>query len=108
MFGNVFWRVVEADATHLVLTHVSPDGDQGFSGTLEVRATWWIEGATLWLELEARTNEATIVNLSAHPYFNLRRVGREDFPSVESRPEETYRQRIGHTFSISGPDRPTA
>lgn len=78
VFGNVFWHVCEADATHLVLTHVSPDGDQGFPGALEMRATWRIERATLWLELEARSGQATVVSLSAHPYFNLRGVGRSD------------------------------
>lgn len=78
VFGNVFWHVAEADATHLALTHVSPDGDQGFPGTLAVGATWRVEGATLWLELEARTDAPTVVSVSAHPYFNLRGAGNGD------------------------------
>lgn len=55
----------------LVLTHLSPDGDQGFPGALSVRATYRLEGDSLWLEFEARTTKPTLVNLSAHPYFNL-------------------------------------
>lgn len=71
MFGNVLWDVAEADATHVALRHLSPDGDQGFPGALDVRAVWRIHGATLWLDLEARTDAPTVVSLSAHPYFNL-------------------------------------
>lgn len=71
VFGNLFWLVSETSATHLVLTHVSPDGDQGFPGELTVRATYRLDGATLWLEFEAQTSKPTVVSLSAHPYFNL-------------------------------------
>ncbi|MDN5863790.1 MAG: galactose mutarotase [Gammaproteobacteria bacterium] len=71
VFGNVFWLVSEASATQLVLTHVSPDGDQGFPGELTVRAAYRLDGTTLWLELEAQTSKPTVVSLSAHPYFNL-------------------------------------
>ncbi|HET7306988.1 MAG TPA: aldose epimerase family protein [Gammaproteobacteria bacterium] len=70
-FGNVFWEVENADGTRLVLKHISADGDQGFPGELEVRATWRLEGATLWLEFEARTDAPGPLSLSAHPYFNL-------------------------------------
>jgi aldose 1-epimerase len=71
VFGNVFWTASEASGTRLVLNHVSPDGDQGFPGELEVRASYRLDGATLWLEFEARTSKPTPLSLSAHPYFNL-------------------------------------
>jgi aldose 1-epimerase len=58
-------------ALAIVLTHVSPDGDQGFPGELSVQATYRLDGDSLWLEFEAHTTKATIVSLSAHPYFNL-------------------------------------
>jgi aldose 1-epimerase len=73
-FDKVFWRVAEASAgpaPRLVLTHVSPDGDQGFPGALSVRATYRLEGDTLTLAFEAHTTAPTVVSLSAHPYFNL-------------------------------------
>lgn len=74
VFGKVLWEVAAARVSELVLTHVSADGDQGYPGELEIRATYRLEGATLWLELEARTSKPTVVSLSAHPYFNLRGV----------------------------------
>ncbi len=36
-----------------------------------MRATYQLNADTLSLEFEARTTRPTIVNLSAHPYFNL-------------------------------------
>jgi aldose 1-epimerase len=72
-FDKIFWKVETAAAAPpaLVLTHVSPDGDQGFPGELSVRATYRLEGDCLWLEFEASTTKPTLVSLSAHPYFNL-------------------------------------
>lgn len=73
-FDKRFWNVEETEAEprpKLMLRHVSPDGDQGFPGTLSARATYTLDRDTLTLELEATTDAPTIVNLSAHPYFNL-------------------------------------
>jgi aldose 1-epimerase len=73
-FDKVFWRVAEAagGATPtLALEFVSPDGDQGFPGELVVRATYRLDGNTLWLAFSAETSKPTVVSLSAHPYFNL-------------------------------------
>jgi aldose 1-epimerase len=70
-FDKVFWRLDRHDATRLILTFVSPDGDQGFPGELTVEAAYWLKGHALCLELKAHTTRATPVSLSAHPYFNL-------------------------------------
>jgi aldose 1-epimerase len=73
-FNRVFWTVAAAEAEpipKLVLAHVSPDGDQGFPGEVTVRATYQLDADTLSLTLEARTTKPTVINLSAHPYFNL-------------------------------------
>jgi aldose 1-epimerase len=73
-FDKVFWKVVSATAEPapaLVLTYISPDGDQGFPGELSVQATYRVDDDSLWLEFEAHTTKPTLVSLSAHPYFNL-------------------------------------
>ena len=85
-FGEVLWRVEDTqggEAPRLVLSHVSPDGDQGFPGTLSTRASYSLDGDTLRLVLEASTDQPTIVNLSAHPYFNFAGVERHDILSHE-------------------------
>jgi aldose 1-epimerase len=73
-FNRVFWSVATAEAEPvptLVLSYVSPDGDQGFPGEVTARASYQLDRDTLTLTLEARTAKPTVINLSAHPYFNL-------------------------------------
>ncbi len=85
-FGQALWQFAEAgggDTPGVTLSHVSPDGDQGFPGTLDVRARYHLAADTLWLTLEASTDRPTVVNLSAHPYFNLAGVERHDVLSHE-------------------------
>jgi len=73
-FDKLYWQVASVtveSGSAIVLTHVSPDGDQGFPGELSVQATYRLDGDFLWLEFEAHTTKSTLVSLSAHPYFNL-------------------------------------
>lgn len=70
-FSKLFWSVAERTENSVKLALRSPDGDQGFPGSLEVDATYTLEADALRLDLAATTNKATPVNLSAHPYFNL-------------------------------------
>jgi aldose 1-epimerase len=73
-FDKVFWKVLSAVSgpiPSLVLSHLSPDGDQGFPGELSVEATYRLDGDSLWLFFAARTTKPTVISLSAHPYFNL-------------------------------------
>jgi len=70
-FDKRFWTVERADGTSIVLSLVSPDGDQGFPGEVKVQATYELEETTLRLAFHAVTTAKTPVTLSAHPYFNL-------------------------------------
>ena len=49
----------------------SADGEEGFPGNLDVKATYRLAGNTLSLTLEARTTKPTICNLTNHAYWNL-------------------------------------
>lgn len=50
----------------------SPNGDEGYPGNLSVRATYRIANALkLTMEYEAKTDQATVVNLTNHAYWNL-------------------------------------
>ncbi|WP_374012057.1 aldose epimerase family protein [Pseudoxanthomonas koreensis] len=70
-FGRRLWEVIEYRPDMLVLQYHSPDGEEGYPGNLDVRATYRLEGASLVLDFEARCDAATPFNPTHHPYFNL-------------------------------------
>lgn len=56
----------------LVLSRTSPDGEEGYPGNLQVKATYYLtEDNTLGIAYEAESDADTIVNLTNHTYFNL-------------------------------------
>ncbi|HVQ09912.1 MAG TPA: aldose epimerase family protein [Allosphingosinicella sp.] len=71
-FDKRNWGLVHSDAATAILRLVSPDGDQGYPGTLTVTATYSLSGEDeLSVEYLATTDRTTIVNLSNHAYWNL-------------------------------------
>ena len=75
--GNTGWmhQVYDAEQpndTTLVLTLVSPDGDNGFPGEVQAKATFTIlPDNTLDIVMEATTDKETVINMTNHSYFNL-------------------------------------
>jgi aldose 1-epimerase len=54
------------------LRRVSPHGEEGFPGRLEVAATYTLDAAgALHIAYEAVTDAPTVLNLTNHSYFNL-------------------------------------
>ena len=74
-FDRYVWSaevVSAAGVPGVRFTHVSPDGDMGFPGTLTVSVTYsWNNDNELRLDYEATTDKPTVVNLTNHCYFNL-------------------------------------
>ncbi len=71
-FGRRNWRIAAHDGSSVTLTLTSPDGDQGYPGTVEATCRYAVETpSTLLFEAEATTDAPTIVNLAQHSYFNL-------------------------------------
>ncbi len=60
------------------LTHVSPDGDQGFPGRLTAVVSYVLQGNELRIEYSATTDKPTVLNLTNHSYFNLAGQGTGD------------------------------
>lgn len=70
-FDVRLWDVESNEAEELVLSLVSPDGDQGFPGTVTARVRYQVEGDTVSVTMQATTDATTVANLTNHAYFNL-------------------------------------
>ncbi|HEX8645240.1 MAG TPA: aldose epimerase family protein [Allosphingosinicella sp.] len=72
-FDKVLWEIAQVGEHEVSLCYVSPDGDQGYPGTLTATATYRIEpdADVLRIVYTATTDAPTVVNLSNHAYWNL-------------------------------------
>ena len=74
-FDKVIWTAEEfdnPDGPSLVLSYTSPDGEEGYPGTLDVTVLYTVTQADeLRIQYSATTDAPTVVNLSNHSYFNL-------------------------------------
>lgn len=71
-FDKVLWNAEVIDGEVLQLTYLSPDGEEGYPGNLEVMVTYKLTDENeLIIDYEATTDKTTHVNLTAHSYFNL-------------------------------------
>lgn len=77
-FSDMPWTVEEVSDTRLVLSLVSPDGQENYPGEVTVRAIYTVEGRRLTLEMQGSTNAPTLLNLTNHAYWNLNGSGTID------------------------------
>ena len=73
-FNKKIWNVqcLEGDEPSLVLTYLSPDGEEGFPGNIDVKVTYRLtKDNALQIHYEAWSDQDTVVNLTNHSYFNL-------------------------------------
>ena len=80
-FDKVTWQVLatsDAPEPSVTLGYVSPDGDQGYPGTLNVTATYTLAGDTLSVAYRAVCDAPTLVNITNHAYWNLAGEGAEE------------------------------
>ncbi|MDD6553050.1 MAG: galactose-1-epimerase, partial [Prevotellaceae bacterium] len=75
--GNTGWlnKVYDIAArtdSSVVFAITSPDGDNGFPGTVKATATYTVKADnTLDIVFEATTDKETVINMTNHSYFNL-------------------------------------
>lgn len=75
-FSRRSWNVEEQSEQHLVLSLLSPDGDQGYPGNLQVTVRYTLDNeGTLDIDWQASSDADTVVSLTSHGYFNLAGCG---------------------------------
>jgi aldose 1-epimerase len=74
-FDKRLWKIVsmtQGPSAAVAFALTSEDGDQGYPGRLEVKATYALdEGGALIIDYEATTSAPTVVNMTNHAIFNL-------------------------------------
>lgn len=70
-FSHQVFDVLTAGESALTLRYLSPDGEGGFPGSLELRVTYALEEAGLSIRYEASSDQTTHCNITNHSYFNL-------------------------------------
>ncbi|WP_370162569.1 aldose epimerase family protein [Limimaricola soesokkakensis] len=94
------WEVIEETAGNATLAVDLPDGADGFPGNRRITARWSLRApATLRLELEATTDEPTLMNPVNHSYWNLAGT-----PTIEG---QLLRVAAGHWLPTDAESLPT-
>jgi aldose 1-epimerase len=81
-YGAMVWEsrpVREPMRAGVMLSRVSPDGEQGFPGEMHIQVTYTLDDANeLRLDYQATTDKPTVVTLTNHVYFNMAGNGSGD------------------------------
>ncbi len=82
-FNTRIWEVHEiqkpGSTSAWELTLTSPDGDQKYPGELSVKVIYSLsDDNSFTITYEAETTKPTVLNLTSHPYFNLKGAGTGD------------------------------
>ena len=74
-FDKVVWqpeKLVEGDATGLILKYLSRHGEEGYPGNLSVTVIYRLTDKNeLRIDYESQSDQPTVLNLTHHSYFNL-------------------------------------
>ena len=70
--GRRVWAMETDGAAEAVrLVYRSPDGEEGYPGTVDFEVTYRLEGPRLVCEMRGTADRPTPLNLAHHAYFNL-------------------------------------
>ena len=68
----------EVQGEKLILTYLSPDGEEGYPANLLVKVIYYLDGDGLHIDFSGTADGDTICNLTNHSFFNLNGHGNGD------------------------------
>lgn len=111
-FDKQVWTATpleDGGAPGLRLQLVSPDGDQGYPGTLTATVTYRLtDDNGLEIHYEASTDAPTVLNITNHSYFNLNGAGNGDILGHEVMINADRFTPVDETLIPTGELRPVA
>ena len=106
-FNARVWDVIEEGTSKLVLQLVSPDGEEGYPGTLTVKLTYELTADNaLSTRYEAVADYPTIVALTQHSYFNLKGAGGGTIKDHYLQLNADFYTVLDESFALTGEIRP--
>ena len=83
-YNRMMWeeRRVNQGENSVTLGRISPDGEQGFPGELDICVTYSFDDEQrVRIEYKGKCDKKTVVNLTNHSYFNL---SGQDYPDIKN------------------------
>ena len=109
-FDKVLWQgqpVESDDGVGVRLRYLSPDGQEGYPGSLEVTVLYTLtDDNALRIDYAAATDKPTICNLTHHGYFNLAGQGSGDILGHALQIHADHFTPIDSTLNPTGDIRP--
>lgn len=68
---KVFRVTVEEASDSVLMEYVSPDGEEGYPGTLKFAVRYTVKGSSLAIDYYGECDKDTVLNPTNHTYFNL-------------------------------------
>jgi len=106
-FNEKIWTVKSVTQQELVLTLLSPDGEEGYPGNLSITATYFLSDENeVKIHYEATTDKATIIGLTNHSYFNLKGAGNGTIRNHQLQLNSDFYTVLDESFALTGEIRP--
>jgi aldose 1-epimerase len=75
-YNDIIWDFKTEGDSSVTFTYLSPDGEEGYPGNLNVSVKYTLTAEnSVLMEYEATTDKPTVVNLTNHAFFNLNGFG---------------------------------
>lgn len=68
---RIFDFFIHEDCQTVEFHYISPDGEEGYPGELDLKVFYTLQDDTLTIRYQAVSSQDTIINLTNHSYFNL-------------------------------------